>query len=157
MDPVNSAVLSQNLELVKSLIKTNENIEIKDRGGRTPFLNAVIEDNLPIVKLLEDQGANIAVQDNMGYSALHFASQNQSIEMTRYLIEKGSAIDVVDAHGNTPLGRAVYTSRGKGEVIKMLLAAGAKKMKKNFHGISPWDLANSIENYDVKRFLIDGN
>ena len=153
MDPMNTAVLAQNLELIKLLLKKNENIEIKDKSGRTPFLNAVINDNLPIVKILIDYRANINVQDKLGYSALHYSSQNHSNEMTIFLIEKGSVIDVVDAHGNTPLGRAVFSSRGRGEIIQLLLSAGADKEKKNNHGVSPMDLANSIANYNVKKFL----
>jgi uncharacterized protein len=153
MDPMNLAVLAQNLEEVKSLLGKNENIEIKDKNGRTSLLNAVINDNLRIVKMILDHGANINVQDSLGYSALHYASQNQSIEMTKLLIEKGSMIDGLDAYGNTPLGRAVFTSRGHGQVIKLLLDAGADKEIKNSHGLSPMDLAKSIGNYDVKRFL----
>lgn len=155
MDSMNRAVLAQNLETVKLLLGKDENIEIRDKNGRTPFLNAVMNNNFRIVELLIDHGANINVQDNLDFSALHYACQSQNIEMTIFLIEKGSAIDIVDAHGNTPLGRAVYTSQGHGEVIKLLLDAGANKERKNFYGVSPLDLANSIGNYDVKRFLED--
>jgi ankyrin repeat protein len=86
---------------------------------------------------------------------LHFSCQNQSIEMTKFLIDKGSEINVIDTHGNTPLARAVFSSRGRGEVIKLLLDAGADKTKKNNHGISPLDLAKSIANYDIAKFLVE--
>jgi uncharacterized protein len=130
MDPLIKAVLVNDLASVKSFLKMGINIEIKDEERRTPFLNAVINNNMPIVKYLLDNGANIQIQDNLGYSALHYASQNYSIEMTKLLLENGSLIDAVDAHGNTPLGRAVFSSRGRGEVIQLLISAGADKMKK---------------------------
>ncbi len=153
IDPLNKAVMKHDLASVTLMIKKGVDIEVKDIAGRTPLINAAIEDSIPIVKILLEHGANIETQDNNGYSALHFACQNQSIEMTKLLIEKGSQIDAVDAHGNTPLGRAVFNSHGRGEVIQLLLAAGADKTKKNNHGISPLDLAKSIANYDVKQFL----
>jgi uncharacterized protein len=153
MDELNLAVLVHDIERVKSLLEKNENIEVKDRTGRTPFLNAVIENNIPLVKILIEHGANIHIQDKTGYSALHFTSQNYCIEMTRLLIEIGSIVDAVDIHGNTPLSNAVFHSRGRGEIIQILLSAGADKNRKNNHGVSPLDLANNIANYDVKQYL----
>jgi ankyrin repeat protein len=153
MDQLNTAVLAHDLSGIDSLLKRNENIEIKDQAGRTPLLNAVIEDSIPMVKILLEHGANIHVQDKLGYSALHYASQNQSIEMVNLLIERGSIIDAIDANGNTPLWRAVFNSRGRGEIIQMLISAGADKKRKNNHGVSPLDLANSIGNYAVKKYL----
>ncbi len=154
MDPLNSAVLAHDLKSIKSILKKSKDIEIKDRAGRTPFLNAVIEDSIAIVQILLDHGANIHIQDKEGWSALHFASQNQSVEMTKLLLEKGSLVDSMDAYGNTPLWRAVFNSRGRGEVIRLLLKAGADKERKNNQGVSPLDLANTIANYDVKQFLV---
>jgi uncharacterized protein len=153
MDELNMTVLVHDIKRIKSLLEKNENIETKDTEGRTPFLNAVIEDNIPIVKTLLAHGANIHVQDKAGYSALHFAAQFQSIEMTKLLIEKGSIVDAVDVYGDTPLWRAVFNSRGRGEIIQILLSGGADKNRKNNHGISPLDLANNIGNYDVKKYL----
>ncbi len=48
---------------------------------------------------------------------------------------------------------AVFESQGRGEMIKILLAAGADRNRKNNHGVSPAELAASIANFDVKRWL----
>jgi ankyrin repeat protein len=63
-------------------------------------------------------------------------------------------VDAQDIHGNTPLSRAVFDSKGRGQVIKLLLSSGANKDLKNKHGISPEDLAKSIGNYDVSKLLV---
>jgi len=73
----------------------------------------------------------------------------------KLLIDAGAAIDPVDDHGNTPLSNAVFESRGDGQVIQMLLAAGADPHRKNSHGVSPASLAHTISNYDVAKFFRD--
>jgi uncharacterized protein len=49
------------------------------------------------------------------------------------------------------LFRSLFGSKGRGVVIKLLLQNGANKDKKNQHGVSPWDLAQKITNYDLKQ------
>ena len=62
-------------------------------------------------------------------------------------------MDTQDVHGNSPLWRAVFDSKGRDGVIKLLLSAGASKSLRNKHGVSPESLAKSIANYDVSIFL----
>lgn len=71
----------------------------------------------------------------------------------RALLEAGARVDSVDNYGNTPLWRAVFGSCGRGDMIQLLLAAGANPHAKNLSGVSPFDLASSIGNYDVKQFF----
>ncbi|MDQ1086662.1 ankyrin repeat protein [Siphonobacter sp. BAB-5404] len=66
-----------------------------------------------------------------------------------------SAIDLQDKYGNTPLWRATFESKGREDLIRPLLQAGANPYVKNHSGISPYDLALAIANYDVKSFFID--
>jgi uncharacterized protein len=61
----------------------------------------------------------------------------------------------VDRHGNTPLFRAVFESNGRGEIVKMLRAAGANPERENIHGVSPAQLARTIANYDVAQYFCD--
>ncbi len=138
IDPLTKAVMVNNLAIVTSMLKKGVNIEVRDQFGRTPLINAAIGDSIPLGKILREHGANIQAQDKLGWTALHFACQNQSSEMTKLLIEKGSLIAAVDSYGNTPLGKAVFSSRGRGEVILLLLAAGADKSKKTITGILHW-------------------
>jgi ankyrin repeat protein len=73
--------------------------------------------------------------------------------MAKLLLDHGAAADAQDAHGNTPLSHAVFESRGRGEMIRLLLSFGADKALKNKHGVSPENLARTIANYDVSIFL----
>jgi hypothetical protein len=75
---------------------------------------------------------------------LHFAAREYQLGTAQRLIEGGANPNAQDNHGNTPLWRAVFESRGRGEMIKLLLSTGADKAVKNKHGSSPKDLANTI-------------
>ena len=65
------------------------------------------------------------------------------------------AIQISEMHGNTALGTAVFNSRGRGEVIAQLRAAGADPSACNNHGVSPLALARTIANYNVAQFFAD--
>ena len=98
-------------------------------------------------------GADVNLADKQGWSALHFAAQNQSLEAIELLLAGGAPVDAIDSHGNTPLFRATFSSKGRGEVIKRLLSAGADKNKQNKHGSSPVQLARTIGIYNVAQFF----
>ena len=52
-------------------------------------------------------------------------------------------------YGNTALIRAVSSFRGDGRIIKLLLAKGADRNKKNNYGISALKHARNVANYDI--------
>jgi ankyrin repeat protein len=126
----------------------------RDGDGRTPLIHAAIDNRLEVANELLDSGVQVDAQDQLGNSALHYAAQGDHLEMARLLIDKGGAnVDVVEIHGNTPLWRAVFNFRGRGELILALLKAGADQNRKNKHGKSPLDLADTIANYDIRQFF----
>jgi ankyrin repeat protein len=75
--------------------------------------------------------------------------------MARLLLDSGASVDPRDANGNTPLFRAVFNSRGRGELIGLLRQRGADANSTNKFGVSPVGLARTIANYDVARFFND--
>lgn len=86
---------------------------------------------------------------------MHAAVQAWSPSTCVILLNAGAPVDCQDAHGNTPLGKAVFESRGRGEIIKLLRARGVDPMLKNRHGVSPLKLARTIANFDVRQFFAD--
>jgi len=93
--------------------------------------------------------------DDEGSTPLHFAAQRNAADVAAILLHAGALVDARDSHGNTPLGNAVFNSRGVGDVIKVLRAHGADPNVENAHGISPLKLARTIANYDVRQFFSD--
>lgn len=153
MEDIFKAIFREDKDFLEKNINRNT-INIQDKDGRTPLIHAVVDDKLNIIKLLVEKGADINIQDSVGYTALHYASQNFSLETLKILLDNGAKIDIQDVHGNTPLFRAVFNSKGRGEVINLLLEYGANKYIENKYGVSPLKLSETIGNYDVKQFLV---
>ena len=148
-EPVYWAVTRQNLSDLVQAISDGNSIEVCDREGRTPLFYAVHNADTPIVNALIENGAVVNMQDRNGETPLHVAARKQCLDIVDILIRNGAKIDAQDVHGNTPLTRAVYYSRGSGDVIKSLLSAGADKTLKNNHGVSPEGLARMGANFDM--------
>jgi ankyrin repeat protein len=154
VDPVHKAVMRHSLPEVTQAIAQGGNVDALDREGRTPLFYAAMDGDSVIAAELIRQGANVNAQDKSLKTPLHFAANAYQPEVAELLSKNGANVDAQDAHGNTPLSDAVFDSKGRGEVIKMLVSLGANKALKNKHGVSPEDLAKSIGNYEVSKFLV---
>jgi ankyrin repeat protein len=126
-----------------------------DKQGRTSLHQAAAGGNAFEVQLLLNGGADVNAQDTNGWSPLHFAAQACSADCTDLLLHAGADVTLKDSFGNTALFRAVFASRGEGEVIKLLRAAGADPYATNSHGVSPLSLARSIANFNVAMHFAD--
>lgn len=119
----------------------------------SPFLEAVMRDDVDAALNLLEGGADPDEVGTAGFTALHFAAQNYQPRLVRALIIAGAAVDPLNRYGATPLWTATMKSRGRGEVIKLLLEAGADPDCENSRGISPRGLASTIANYDLGQFF----
>ena len=93
------------------------------------------------------------VADRRGYTPLHFAAGENHVEAAIALLDAGASVDARDAYGNTALWTATFNSRGRGELIRLLLARGADPDSANAAGATPRELASRIANYDVAKFF----
>jgi ankyrin repeat protein len=126
----------------------------RDEDGRTPLFHAATDNRLEAAKLLLEAGAQADAQDESGNAALHQAAQDYHPEMASLLIDQGRAkVDIEDDYGNTPLWRATFNARNRGEVIAILLRAGADRNHRNKRGKTPLDVAKTIANYDAMQFF----
>jgi ankyrin repeat protein len=153
MENIFKAVFTGDLRLISELLKLGIDIDTQDKDKRTPLIHAVIDNKIDIIKALIKNNANMNIQDSIGYSALHYAAQNYYIDIAKLLLVNNATVDIQDVYGNTPLFRAVFNSHGKGEMIDLLISYGANKKLKNKYSVSPLDLANTIGNYDIVKFL----
>lgn len=153
MNDLWAAIHAGDCERAEQLVALGINLDETFDFGRTALIEATIEGREIIVQMLLRAGANTNAHDREGWTALHFAAQGHHVTIARLLIESGAEIDSVDAHGNTPLFRAVFASRGRGEMLCLLLDAGADRNRKNASGVSPLELAMTIGNYSVRQFF----
>ena len=71
------------------------------------------------------------------------------------LLDASARVDATDSHGNTPLFRATFESRGNGDMIELLRTRGADPRVSNQSGVTPVELARTIANFDVAQFYED--
>lgn len=126
-----------------------------DEYGRTPLHYASNDGNAEKVKELLASGADPNVQDDNGWTPLHFAAQAVSAAVAELLLAAGANVTAKDSAGNIALWRAVFCSKENGTVIAALRKAGANPFEPNIRGISPFDLAHGIGNFNVKQFFND--
>lgn len=126
-----------------------------DRAGRTPLHYAAAARDLGQVRQLLASGADPRASDDDGWTPLHFAAQESATDVAATLLGAGAPVDARDANGNTLSQKAVFNSKGRGELIALLRSHGADPCAKNNHGISPVSLARAIANYDVRQFFAD--
>lgn len=124
-----------------------------DDDGRTALIHASIDGNADLVQILVEAGSNVNAQDSLGNSALHYAAQEQKCEVALLLLQAGANVNMTDSYGNTPLWRAVFSTGEQGNMIKLLLLYGADRDRRNKRGKTPFELANTIANYNVAQFF----
>src|SRR3954468_4300093 len=122
-----------------------------DRYGRTELHYAAREGDPSKVVALLAQGLNPGAPDDDGRTPLHAAVQAWSLPCCVSLLDAGAPVDARDANGNTPLADAVFASRGREDLIKLMRERGAGPTLKNNHGVSPLSLARTIANFDVRQ------
>ncbi len=152
--PLIRFILKKDLGAVKSAIEENPYyIEFIDKDGRNLLFYAILSNSIDIFEYLLRKGVNVKHKDHNGWTILHHAVQNNLLTFCQLIIKNKIDIDAVDKHGNSALWRAVFASKGNGDIIKLLLEKGANPTLTNEYGVSPYSLAEKIANYDIKKFF----
>ncbi|WP_158010123.1 ankyrin repeat domain-containing protein [Hymenobacter glacialis] len=146
------AMHQKDFDVLESLL-TPYTVDLKDGSGRALLSKMVVFGDAHMIEWMLAKQPSLDISDNNGWTALHFAAQSHDVEVAKKLLRAGATVDTQDSYGNTPLWRATFESRGRGEMIKFLLANGANATLKNHSGSSPLELANTIANFDVKQFF----
>lgn len=116
-------------------ICTIDDLEQKDRGGRTLLHNASFYGRRSVVQHLIAQGANIHAPDQSGFTPLHCAVQGGHVDILGDLIQAGADGSAVTALGNNSL--MLCSHRTSAELFRLLLKHGCDPQQKNNSGISP--------------------
>lgn len=146
------AIYEFDFQLIRSWINRGT-INFVDADNRSAIFHAILVDSIEVVSLLLKNVPDLNIKDFRGWYPLHYAVQNNLLKVVGLLVKQGAILEAKDDYGNTPLWRAVFASEGRGEVIKLLLSNGADPNNANSSGITPYKLAHTISNYDVKQFF----
>jgi ankyrin repeat protein len=105
-----------------------------------------------IIELLVEHGADIDDYDNEGVSVFECAITYNNLKFVEYMIERG--VDVNATHrrsGFTPLMAA--TCYGRTKMLKLILAAGADKERRDNKGYSAYDFARKLQKKSMLALL----
>ena len=129
---------------VRALLARGANPNARDREGRPPLVSAILGNSVALLGLLLESKADVGATDPHGWTPLHFAADEVLPQMVSLLVAKGADANVPDDEGNTPLHRAVFSARGRDEVIRLLRKHGARDDVKNKSGETPKSLAERL-------------
>jgi len=129
---------------VRTLLARGADPNARDPEGRTPIFSAVLGGSVALLGLLLETKADVNARDERGATALHIAAEEVLPEAATLLIGRGADVNAQDEEGNTPLCRAVFSARGRYEVVRLLMKAGAKDDVANSAGETPRQLAERL-------------
>lgn len=146
-------VIENDFENLTNSITQGSNVNARNEKGRTVLFEAILSNNKKMTEFLLNNGADPNIKDKDGWTPLHYAAQDNLLDIALVLLENGADVNAKDSNGNTVILRAVFSSRGRGDMINLLKQYNADETLKNNHDISAIDLAKNIGNYNIKKFF----
>jgi ankyrin repeat protein len=150
------AVLDQDIELIKNILKTNVDInkDINKDGHTLLMLAAKYVSDIEIIELLIDKGANVFADSNIEANPIMMASMSNNVKVVKLLDDKGSYLSSETIYGFTPI---LYAAKynPKPDVIKYLINNNANINSTNEDGVSALMFASGYNSYEVVKTLID--
>lgn len=145
------------LELVRQLIISGEDVNQRDNSGFTPLFYSALRDDIDIARVLLAHGALVDAEDKKGSTPIFLAVQNKrdSLEMLKLLVSAGANIDQSDKYGWTPLLYSVDVV-GSNTKAQFLLEKGANpNVQSDVEQEFPLRIAISWRNSIGAKLLLD--
>jgi F-box protein 11 len=150
-----SAVATNNIPKMESLLEAKANINIRSIRGRTPLQVSVTEGFDSLALLLLEHGASSLVQDDDNRTSLHLAALKGHTSILTSLIQhlpSESNLDVEDICGMTPLHCAVLSCHL--QCVVVLLEFGACVSAVSAAGLSCLHLATCHDAFEVAQHIL---
>ncbi len=142
-------------QITMMLLENKANVNLRDEAGRTALMLAAGQHLTSIIKLIVDKGADINAQDKRGWTPLMFTSgaidSVDDPETVQTVLDNGGDPNKQDAGGYTALMYAA--GKGLNGAVRVLLAAGANRDKKNKEGQTALQLATASSAKHVMEML----
>ena len=111
-----NAAYAGDTELLRLILETNPDKDVRDSMGATALHVAVFQNNLEVLRLLLDYGFDINAQvPSNGYTPLHYCVWINNLNAARLLLAYHADRNIRDRDGLTPMEKA--TKEAKREMI----------------------------------------
>lgn len=148
------AVLNNNSEMVKLLLKNKANIDACDKLGRSSLFYAAQQGYVEIVHLLLQEQANFNLKSTLsGNLPLHKSAERGNSASVVKLLDFGCAVDSINTQQRTPLHLACLG--GHADVCQDLMFEYAHVGAVDFHGNTPLHLAARSGSFQVVELLLN--
>lgn len=137
-------------EMMKFLLQTEINPNVKDKNGLTAITTAAMRNNTKVAQLLIEAGANANITGSQNQSPLSWAAQYGSTEIVKLLL--AAKADVNPKENWSPLINAARHNHV--EVMEILINAGAKINLPAYDGRTALMDAATGLNMEAVKFLI---
>src|SRR6478672_666015 len=87
------------IDVLKELIKGEEDLNVKDEEGNSPLMLACMNNHLSFSELIIENGADVNLQNQKGETALIIAAKTNNIEMVKVLMLLGADSSICELTG----------------------------------------------------------
>ncbi|OWK44361.1 ankyrin repeat domain-containing protein [Fimbriiglobus ruber] len=140
------------LERIRLQIQAGDDLNARDRWGRTAWLMSVLTGDIEKAELLLTAGANIEDRGRDGKTPLMCAAKRADVAMTRWLLERGADPNSANEHGYTVLHMAA--GAGSQECVRLLLNAGADVHRRSGSCSMIGSVIGSARDLETMRLLV---
>jgi ankyrin repeat protein len=109
--PLHEAAHHRNAPVVRALLESGGNCNVKDVRGLTPLHIAAKKSYYNICMILLDAGADTSLADIKGMTALHYACDAGVLDVVELLCDFGASPNAIDEARKTPLNHAFMKNR----------------------------------------------
>jgi len=149
------AAAGGDLKKVKAFVVEDQNAIRELDNDWTPLHWAASYGRLEVAEFLLKNGADVSGKRSKGYTPLHAAAFERSPELVTLLIANGADVNAMTEDGFGVLD-AACSNWSNGEVVRLLLNAGANPNIKGKDGVTPLQKVAWRESAQVLKILLDG-
>ena len=156
---LHSASCEGHLQVVRYLLRSGVDVNLRDSGLETPLLLAAWAGHCDVVQCLLEHGADVDLRDQFQYTSLMLAVFSRRVDVVRLLLEHNAEVNAQDKAGHTALH---LTIRGDGfkanrpDMVRLLLKHGANVDARDHDLRTPLHLVSMKPDLpDVLRILLE--
>lgn len=143
--------VSYRIDLVDMFIKSQSNLNLKNKKGKTFLMRALNLDKSEVAKKLIYAGADLNIKCKNGKTALMCAINRSNTDIASILINKGADINAQDKIGRTALIQAVIKNTIKD--VLFLLRSEADLNLKDMYGQTALSIAKTSNKFSMVKLL----